>query len=80
MGYKIEYTPEYVKKRISERKSKIPALALLLLGVLALLFYREDVLSMIGRLEQLAVQLKQGDSIIEVFGTFSQVLQGVTGG
>ena len=84
MGYKIEYSPEYTKIKLSDRKTKPSTLVLFFVaGLLVagiLLFGREEIVSAVAALEQMAGRVKQGDSVVEAFGSFSQTLQGVFGG
>ncbi len=84
MGYKIDYSPEYTKIELSDRKVKRSTLVLFFMaGLLVagiLLVERGEVISAVAALEQMAAQIKQGGSVVEAFGSFAQALQGVIGG
>ena len=81
MGYKIEYTPEYTRIKLSDNRVKISTLLLaFFVGLLiagTVLFGREETINALMTIDNVAARFKQGDSVAEVFGSFSQIMQGV---
>ena len=84
MEYKIEYTPNYVRKDLTAAKirtiSAIAMLAGLLLSTLFLFYNRQPVLQAIEGLEQMALQVQDGESVTNAVAAFYQMLQEGIGG
>lgn len=84
MDYKIEYSPEYTKIKLTDRKGKRSELALFFVaGLLVagfLLFGMEKFAQAVTMLEQLAAQVRQDGSVAEVFSSFSHVVRGAISG
>ena len=84
MEYKIEYTPNFVRKDLTASKirtiSAIAMLAGLLLSTLFLFYNRQPVLQAIEGLEQMALQVLDGESVANAVAAFYQMLQEGIGG
>ena len=84
MGYKIEYSPEYTKTILTDKTVKFTTLLLFFAAGLfvagILLHGRGVAIDIVAVLEEMAGQLQQGDSVVDVFASFSEAVQGVYGG
>lgn len=80
MQYRIEYTPDWVKKKIPSRKFRI--LPLLGIALLALLVWYdwENVIHTALAVEELAQFLQTGVSPSDAISAFCEGLSGAIGG
>ena len=81
MAYKIEYTPDYVRKDLTALRirsvSRIVMLAGMAVFACLLLHNREYV---VYALEKVALQLRDGEAAWDAVSAFCETLQGSFGG
>lgn len=81
MAYKIEYTPDYVKKDLTAERLRIFSRMLMLLGAVlfaALLWHNQSY--MLHALEEMAAQVHNGEGTFNAIAAFYETLQGGMGG
>ena len=80
MQYRIDYTTDCVKKKISARRLRILPLLSIIAFALLIWYDRETIVHTVLTVEELAQQLRQGVSASDAIGAFCEQLRGGIGG